>query len=115
MLSNNQKEKLKKNWGDLADNLACKAEIRVYDPLSKWECYIYAMNPDDEDEIDCIVTGAIVFAGRWTISELFAIFNADGEFVKIDPDFVPRCAKTIYDKLKQREYNEFYRDSRATD
>ncbi len=40
MLNSDQKTKLKASWGEKASSMACMGEVRVYDTLSRWECYI---------------------------------------------------------------------------
>lgn len=100
MLTHNQIEKLKANWGDKADSFDCKAEVRVYDPLSSWECYIYAMNPREEDEIMCVIKAFHVQVINWKISDMLNCFNAEGEGAIVDIEFHPREIKQIYKKLK---------------
>lgn len=81
--------------------MACRAEVRVYDPLSQWECYIYALNPEDEDEICCILCAFSVEITRWTLSELSNLFNSEGERVQVDQEYRPRYADNLYKILKQ--------------
>ena len=99
-----------KNWGEKAQNLECRAEVLVYDPISPWKCYIYAMNPDDEDEIECIVAGFGLETTTWSLKELFSRFNSHGESVQVDHEFRPMHAATLLKELKDKEYYEFYRD-----
>ncbi len=96
MLNHEQKSKLLKNWGEKASSMACRAEVRVYDPLSSWECYIYALNPDDEDEICCIIKGFFVEVCDWRLSEIASRFNADGEGVQVDHEYRPRHAAELF-------------------
>lgn len=100
MISASQKEKLKASWGEKADCLATVAELRVFDPLSPWECFIYAMNPEDEDEIACILHGFTVEVCHWRLSELASHFNAEGESPIVDREFRPRKAETILRMLR---------------
>mgnify|MGYP001564356948 CR=1 FL=1 len=95
-------EILKNNWGALADSLACNAELRVYDPLSRWECFVFAINPEDEDEMACIINGFDVEVCHWRFSELWARYNAHGEAPTIDREFRPRNAGEIYKTLKAK-------------
>lgn len=103
MLSNLQKENLFKSWGEIADSMQCKAEVRVYDPLSSWECYIYALNPEDEDEMCCVINGFYVEAIKWRLSDLFSYYNMHGEAAEIDYEFRPREIGEIYKILKSKE------------
>ncbi len=93
-------KKLKTSWGDKADCLETVAELRVFDPLSCWECYIYSMNPEDEDQIQCILHGFTIEVCDWRLSELLSHFNAEGEAPIIDREYRPRKAKTILKLLK---------------
>ena len=99
MLNNQQKEKLKNNWAN-ADSMECMAEVRVYDPLSFWECYIYAMNPEDEDIIACIIKGFTLEVCVWSMSELEKNFNRDGEFLEVDIEYRPRRALDVFKRLQ---------------
>jgi hypothetical protein len=93
MLTKSQIEKLNANWGDKADSLACKAEVRIYDPDSTWEMMIYAMNPEDNDTIKCIVIPHKNFCAildEWKLSEVTKFFNHFGEHPEIDKEFRPR-------------------------
>ena len=104
MLNAKQKQALLKNWGEKADALECLAEVRFYDPTSTWECYIYALNPQDEDECDCIVKVSHqqrATIERWFLSNIALVFNRDGESVQIDEDYRPRVASEILKKLNE--------------
>jgi hypothetical protein len=101
MISHSQREKLKASWGEKASSMACMAEVRVYDPLSPWECYIYALNPEDEDEICCIIKGFFVEVCEWRLSELASRFNANGEPVQVDNEYRPRRAAELFKILNQ--------------
>ncbi len=103
MLTNQTKKKLKANWL-LAESMDCNAEARVYDPGSPWECYIFAMNPEEENEIWCIINGFDVEITLYYINSLFEMFNAKGESPIIDEEFRPRHAGQIYKKLTEGNY-----------
>lgn len=107
MLTDRQKEKLKANWGEKANSLQCKAEVRLYDDLSKWECYIYSMNPDDEDEVEVILTAITVQTVMWRMSDLSKLFNEHGEAPKQDLEYVPRKADELLKKLKELHWNQY--------
>jgi hypothetical protein len=104
MLNDKQKEKLKSSWGDKAEALDCLAEVRVYDPLSDWQCYIYAMNPDNENEILCLISlGKNLFPvfSEWTMHEISLLYNSHGENAEIDLEYRPRNINEIYKKLRE--------------
>lgn len=103
MLTCDQKQKLMKNWGERADSLECLAEVRVFDPLSSWECYIYAMNPDDQDEISCILNGFELEVSSWSMKSLQASFNEHGEHPIIDLEYRPRQAFELFKILNERK------------
>jgi hypothetical protein len=99
-LSIAQRQKLLASWGERADSLAATAELRVYDPLSCWECFIYALNPDDQDEIACILHGFTVETCNWRLSELASHFNANGEAPIVDKEYRSREANVILKMLR---------------
>lgn len=104
MLSETQVEKLKSNWGARAEALACFAEVRVYDPCSAWQCFLLAINPQDEDEISCIISANPKEAPEvtlWTLSDLFSLFNNQGEYVQVDQEYRPRRAAELFKKLSE--------------
>ena len=100
-LAKKTKQKLLANWGEKASSMACMAEVRIYDPLSPWQCYIYAMNPEDENEILCIIKGHEVEVCEWKMSELEIAFNSDGEPPLIDDEYRPILASEVYKKLME--------------
>lgn len=96
--------KLKQNWGDKAESLSCMSEMRVYDPLSDWQCYIYAVNPDNEDEIMCLISGGKniePLTTNWTLYELNLLYNSHGEGVEIDIEYRPRRTAELFKLLNQ--------------
>lgn len=103
MLSRKQIDRLASNWGEPADSLACMAEVRVYDPLSRWECYIYAINPDDEDEVCCLINGFFVEVCEWRLSELSSCFNVAGYAPMVDMEYRPRRADELFKILMEKE------------
>jgi hypothetical protein len=106
MINSKQKEKLKASWGEKASSLSCLAEVRIYDPLSPWECYIYAMNPENEDQICCLIKGFFVETCEWSLSELANRFNVEGEAPVIDKEYRPRRAAELFKKLNETEIYE---------
>jgi len=100
-----RQEILENNWGDRAWSLQCKAEIRFYDPLSHWECYVLAVNPADHDEIYAIVNGYQPMAGAWSLKAILACYNANGDHPSIDREFVPRDAFILFKQLRERSYD----------
>jgi len=96
------KQKLMKNWGEKADSLECMAEVRVYDPSSSWECFIYALNPNDEDEIECIIRGSKMeepFICVWAFSRMASFSNSLMDGVVIDHEYRPMHAAILFNKL----------------
>ncbi len=109
MITNKQKEKLKANWGEKADCMASNAEVRVYDPLSAWTCYIYALSPEDDNTIKCIIVGGKndePMDTEWSLYELSMLYNSEGEGVIIDREYRPRQAAELF-KLLNEVKNEF--------
>ena len=104
MISEYRTNRLKSNWGDQASSMNCLAEVRVYDPLSAWECYIYALNPEDGDEVECIVKVGKdhpACVEKWFLTNIFSLFNRYGEGVKIDREYRPCRAAELLKKLNQ--------------
>jgi hypothetical protein len=93
--------KLLANWGELAETLECNAEMRVYDPLSDFCVYVFAQNPDDLDEIYCIIAGFDVEVTLWSVDELQACYNSDGQKLKTDHSFKPTHAGKLLRKLQE--------------
>jgi hypothetical protein len=98
------KDRLFKSWGERADTLNCHAELKYFDRLSPWACYIIAINPFNEDEIACIINGYDVEVCKWSFSELLSTFNAHGERPQIDPEFYRIRASELLKKLNQGKY-----------
>jgi len=113
MLNHKQIEKLKANWGEKAEAMSCFAEVRVYDPNSFWECYIYSLNPEDEDEIDCIVKvgkDQPACVERWFLTNIKCLFNSHGEGVKVDLEYRPKRAAELFKKLNESRIYDAHRD-----
>lgn len=109
MVTEDRKNRLKSSWGDKAESMNCYVEVRVFDPRSSWECYIYAMNPEDEDEICCIIKGFFVEVSAWKMSELANRFNSEGDNLQIDYSYNPRKAVEELKRLKEEEKYEWPR------
>lgn len=82
--------------------MECNAEVRVFDPLSPWECYIFALNPADDDEIACIIRGFGVEVTTWSLNKMELLFNIQGEAPQIDSEYRPRQAREVYKQLTRR-------------
>lgn len=104
MLNNKSFESLKKNWGDRADSMQCRAEIRLYDPNSKWQCYIYAVNPEYLDEIQCIIRGFDVEILTCSLQEILSCYNSEGESPRVDIDYRPIQCEEILKLLRSGRY-----------
>lgn len=104
MFNETQIEKLKSNWGARAEALACYAEVRLFDPSSAWQCYLLAMNPDNTDEVNCMISANSKVSpeiSNWSLQEIFSLYNSEGEGVKIDEDYRPRRAAELFKKLSE--------------
>lgn len=96
-----QKEALMENWGDKANAMECFAEVKYIDPNSCWSCYIYAMNPNDDNEIMCIIDGHKFELCNWSLNDLKHTYNQEGEYLIIDPEYRKIRADVLYKKLKR--------------
>jgi len=109
VLNQHSIKRLKNNWGEKADSLHCLAEIRLYDPQSTWECYLYALNPEDEDEVRCIVKVSHQqepSLEKWYLTNIKSLFNSHGEGVQVDQEYRPINTRILFKKLK----GEYVRD-----
>lgn len=100
-----------KNWGESADSLQCNAEIRLYDPLSTFQCYIIAMCPDDENTLYCILHTNKCTRPVATLHPLWQLeqsYNEHGEGLEIDTEYRPRQAVEILRDLINRNIMENY-------
>ena len=99
MFSQKIKDALKKNWGEKADSMNCYAEVKFIDPLSHWACYIFAMNPKNEDEIVCILNSERLDVCEWSMTELCVSYNSEGEHPVIDDEYRRTRACELFKKL----------------
>lgn len=100
MLSEELKERLKRNWGIPAETMECFAEARFHDPRTGWEAYLLALSDDEETlvtladgELDHVPTGGLMM-----------IFNTFGECFQIDKSFRRRKAIEIYKKMSEGKW-----------
>jgi len=97
------KKKLIENWGDRAEAMDCLVEVKYIDELSRFACYIYALNPEDEDEIACIIHTGHIDVCKWSLRELQRSYNGHGDNPIIDSEFRSTLASTLLKKLKDSE------------
>lgn len=97
------KENLLNNWGERAESMACFAECRYYDDQTDWSCYLLALNPQDEDEILCIVDGHGVELIRWSLKEVCSKYNCVGEYVTFDKHYIRQRSAELFKKLNERK------------
>lgn len=109
MITVKQRIALLANWGEPAENLNCNAEVRLYDPLSKWECFLIAMDPFEQDSVYAIVNSANEIAALWSLTYLMQCYNAEGEHPLVDKEFRPRNAGLLLKQLMERR-GESYRN-----
>lgn len=95
---------LEANWGDLMLCLACHATLRVYDTQGPFECFLLAMNPQDHDEVYCLIACGMMepTAEHCRLSELQAMYNSHGEPLEIDTEYRPRLAYQILQQLREK-------------
>lgn len=101
MIPQKTRELLKLNWGEKADSLNCYAEVKYIDDLNGWwSCYIFAINPNDEDEMCCLIDDGDLNIYTWTFTDLYSSYNEHGEKVKLDTEFRRKNVAELYKKLK---------------
>lgn len=103
MIPEKTKEKLRPNWGGAAESMNCYAEVRLYDSAG-WEAYVYALNPEDDDEILCIAHGVEVSIEQGSLKELIVIAGASGHDIMVDDEYRPQRASELFKKLTQGDY-----------
>lgn len=93
--------KLMANWAK-AESMNCNVEARVFDPASRWEWYIYAQDPENNDSLLC-VERAIDINPSCLLSyeELCGLYNYNGDPMIYDHGFKPRNAAVMYKILKE--------------
>lgn len=107
MLTEKMKEKLKSNWGDKASALDCYAEVRFIDRLSRWSCYIFALDPVTEDSIMCFIPHSYYDEiMEWSLKDLYSCYDKEGEPLTIDEEYRPTHIRTLI----QRYGNDTRRD-----
>lgn len=97
------KQLLKENWGPRAESMNCYAECKFFDDLSRWQCYIYAINPEDDDSIKCLLKfpGTAVEIVDWTLTQLANAYNSHGENPVMDREFRRIRVAELFKKLNQ--------------
>jgi hypothetical protein len=102
MLNETQKAKLMLNWGAKAAAMACYAEIRLYDPISGFVCYLLALDPDDEQTAHCMIVSSAEARPNvetWTLQELAELYNEHGEGLQLDEEYRPKHAAQLFKQL----------------
>jgi len=100
MIPEKIKKALIKNWGDKAEAMDCYCEIKFIEPNSGWACYVYAMDPNDEDSIKCISHFREPKIMDWSLIEVMGCYNDHGEIVIIDSEYRRMRVDELYKKLR---------------
>ena len=106
MISQQICDALKANW-PLAESMQCKTLIRIIDPNQSWACYIYAMDPQNEDTVMCISEKQSriirhVFTSEMSLNTIQNAYNQFGEYPIIDTEFRPQWTFHLFKKLQSR-------------
>lgn len=92
--------RLRANWGPRSEAMACFAEIKFIDHSSGWAWYILAVNPEDDNTINCIMDeGGNVNICTLTLSELELFYDCNGNAPEIDTEYRRIKADVLYRKL----------------
>lgn len=89
-------------WFERAEALDCFVLKRIYDPASKWECYVLAENPLNTDEIYCLLVAESIELCFWTYREIACCYNAFFEHPILDVDFTSVHVKHVINRLISR-------------
>lgn len=101
MISGRVKDLLKRNWGEKAEAMACYAEAKLMHPRRAVAWYLFAMNPEDEDEICAIVANPFPSAYRGSLSEILEAYQGVAEDLQLDQEFRRIRADVLYKKLQE--------------
>lgn len=94
-------DKLELNWGDVAEGMACKCELRIFDPTSSRELYVYAINQDDDLFKAVYADSKTVDNIQEQFHELVMYLREMPDAFQIDNYYVPRNINEVYKKLKE--------------
>lgn len=100
MLNPKLKELLLSNWGDKANAMDCYCEVKFIDESERWYCYIYALDPNDDDTIACILPGPKAI--EWSLKELYDTYDTNGEYIQEDTEFRRIRTDELFKKLSER-------------
>jgi len=101
MINGEIKRLLEDNWGEKAESMNCYTEVKFIDTESAWACYIYALNPADENTIACIIDGICLEVCEWTLKELYFTYNNQGEHPVLDQEFRRMRTSELFKKLSE--------------
>ena len=94
-------DRLKANWVDKADALDCYAEIKYYDPLSSWCCYVFAMDEYEETISVLLYSNALgAEITKMNVEDLSYMYNENGEPPVIDGEFRRKKVTEILKRYK---------------
>lgn len=100
MLNKKILDKLQENWGERANSLNCYAEVRFYDPFSSWSCYLFAMDPMEQDDIQCLVSeGEFFCIIHWKLHQLYSAYNCEGNSPFLDDEYRPIHMSTLVKRM----------------
>lgn len=102
MINNEQRKRLIENW-DIATCGFPYAEVRLYAPRSNWECYLIALNPDDMDEVICLLKAEGLEVTNWTLREIKKCYDANGYPPCVDFEYRRKKVSEIIKKLREEE------------
>lgn len=98
----NALEELKTAWNK-ADMLEVFALFRIDDPAGGLTFYVLAVDPDDEDQMMCIVDSPVSLeVTAVNMKDVFALHDNEGNKARIDPGFRPINAYTLFNKLRKK-------------
>lgn len=89
------------NWV-ARESFTTLAEVRVIDPASSWEWYIFAINPEYPDEIMVVVNGWELTVEQLSYTELTEMRNLFGDELEVDNSYRPMPVHKIITELKAK-------------
>ena len=106
MLNDQQISYLLRNWPYAAD-MATFVEARIFDPTSKLEWYLIALDPDDLNRACAIVVNDSVELVYVDLDAEIKGFAAQGKVLENDPNFRREKCMRIWTKLMKKMRGEF--------
>lgn len=102
MINHSTRMQLLDNWGDEMYALEKLAPVKFHEPHSGFECYVIALDHEDNDTIYVLVHNKEISISLWSLRDLYLWMNRNGDKLEVDDEYRPRKAKEIFSRLGGR-------------